>query len=94
MPRPTESGTSVGGLYRKTGVAAFEAHAPIDSRPCRGFQCPKKIYSEIEISEGRRPRQPKEADTKPRRLIAELMLDETMLQDAWRKPVKPGPKTA
>ena len=72
-PRRAESGTSVGEICRKMGVAEAT------------FYRWKKVYSGMGVSEIRRLKQLEEENSKLKRLVADLTLDKTMLQDALRK---------
>ncbi len=71
--RQAESGTSVGEIRRKMGVADAT------------FYRWKKVYAGMGISEIRRLKQLEEENAKLKRLLAELTLDKSMLQDALRK---------
>lgn len=68
-----EAGTSVGEICRRMGVA--EA----------AFYRWKKVCAGMGVSEIRRLKQLEEENTKLERLVAELTLDKTMLQDALRR---------
>ena len=71
--RQAESGTSVGEICRKMGVADAT------------FYCWKKVYAGMGVSEIRRLKQLEEENAKLKRLVADLTLDKSMLQDALRK---------
>ena len=71
--RQAESGTSVGEICRKMGVADAT------------FYRWKKVYSGMGVSEIRRLKQLEEENAKLKRLVADLTLDKSMLQDALRK---------
>lgn len=45
----------------------------------------KKVYAEMGVSEIRRLKQLEEENAKLKRLVADLTLDKSMLQDALRK---------
>ena len=68
-----ESGTSVGEICRKMGVADAT------------FYRWKKVYAGMGVSEIRRLQQLEEENAKLKRLVADLPLDKSMLQDALRK---------
>ena len=71
--RQAESGTSVGEICRKMGVADAT------------FYRWKNIYAGMGVSEIRRLKQLEEENAKLKRLVADLTLDKSMLQDAQRK---------
>ena len=71
--RQAESGTSVGEICRKMGVADAT------------FYRWKNIYAGMGVSEIRRLKQLEEENGKLKRLVADLTLDKSMLQDALRK---------
>jgi putative transposase len=71
--RQAESGTSVGDICRKMGVADAT------------FYRWKKVYAGMGVSEIRRLKQLEEENAKLKRLVADLTLDKSMLQDAPRK---------
>ena len=71
--RQAESGTSVGEICRKMGVADAT------------FYRWKKVYAGMGGSEIRRLKQLEEENAKLKRLVADLTLDKSMLQDALRK---------
>jgi putative transposase len=71
--RQAESGTSVGDICRKMGVADAT------------FYRWKKVYAGMGVSEIRRLKQLEEENAKLKRLVADLTLDKSMLQDALRK---------
>jgi putative transposase len=71
--RQAESGTSVGEICRKMGVADAT------------FYRWKKVYAGMGVSEIRRLKQLEEENAKLKRLVADLTLDKSMLQDALRK---------
>ena len=71
--RQAESGTTVGEICRKMGIAEATFHRW------------KKVYVGMGVSEIRRLKQPEDENGKLKRLVADLMLDKTMLQDALRK---------
>jgi putative transposase len=68
-----ESGTPVGEICRKMGVADAT------------FYRWKKVYAGMGVAEIRRLKQLEEENAKLKRLVADLTLDKTMLQDALRK---------
>ena len=63
----------MGEICRKIGVAEAT------------FYRWKKIYAGMGVSEIRRLKQLEEEDAKLKRLVADLSLDKTMLQDALQK---------
>jgi putative transposase len=71
--RQAESGTSVGEVCRKMGVADAT------------FYRRRKVYAGMGVSEIRRLKQLEEENAKLKRLVADLTLDKSMLQDALRK---------
>ena len=71
--RQAESGTSVGEICRKMGVADAT------------FYRWKKVYAGLGVSEIRGLKQLEEENAKLKRLVADLTLDKSMLQDALRK---------
>jgi putative transposase len=71
--RQAESGTSVGEICRKMGVADAT------------FYRWKNVYAGMGVSEIRRLKQLEEENGKLKRLAADLTLDKSMLQDALRK---------
>lgn len=71
--RQTEFDTSVGEICRKMGVADAT------------FYRWKKVYAGMGVSEIRRLKQLEEENAKLKRLVADLTLDKSMLQDALRK---------
>lgn len=71
--RQAENGTSIGEICRKMGVAEAT------------FYRWKKVYVGMGVSEIRRLKQLEEENTKLNRLVADLTLDKTMLQDVLRK---------
>ena len=71
--RQAESGTPVGDICRKMGVADAT------------FYRWKKVYAGMGVSEIRRLKQLEEGNAKLKRLVADLTLDKSMLQDACEK---------
>ena len=71
--RQAEAGTTVGEICRKMGVAEAT------------FYRWKKIYTGMGVSEIRWLKQLEEENGKLKRLVADLTLDKSMLQDALRK---------
>jgi putative transposase len=71
--RQAESGTAVAEIYRKLGV----------SEPT--FYRWKKQFAGMGTVEIRRLKQLEEENAKLKRLVADLSLDKTMLQDVLRK---------
>lgn len=71
--RQAESGTPVGEVCRKLGVSE------------QSFYRWKKQFAGMGIAEIRRLKQLEDENTKLKRLVADLTLDKTMLQDALRK---------
>ena len=77
-----ENGTLVGEICRKTGVAEAT------------FYRWKKVYVGMGVSEIRHLKQLEEENAKLKRLVADLSLDKTMLQDALQKSgeARPAPR--
>ncbi len=71
--RQAESGTAVGEICRKMGV----------SEPT--FYRWKKRFAGMGVAEIRRLKQLEEENAKLKRLVADLALDKTMLQDVLRR---------
>ena len=71
--RQADAGTSVSEICRKIGVAEATFHRW------------KKVYAGMGVSEIRRLKQLEEENGKLKRLVADLTLDKTMLQDVLRK---------
>jgi putative transposase len=71
--RQADAGTSVGEICLKIGVA--------EATFCRW----KKVYAGMGVSEIRRLKQLEEENGKLKRLVADLTLDKTMLQEVLRK---------
>ena len=71
--RQAEAGTAVGEICRKLGV----------SEPT--FYRWKKVYAGMGVAEIRRLKQLEEENGQLGRLVADLTLDKSMLQDALRK---------
>ena len=71
--RQAESGTPVGEICRRLGMSE------------QSFYRWKKQFAVMGISEIRRLRQLEDENTKLKRLVADLTLDKTMLQDVPRK---------
>ena len=71
--RQAESGTPVAEICRRLGVSEAS------------FYRWKKVYAGMGVAEIRRLKQLEEENTKLKRLVADLSLDKTMLQDALRK---------
>ncbi len=80
--RQAENGTLVGEICRKMGVAEAT------------FYRWKKVYAGMGVSEIRRLKQLEEENAKLKRLVADLSLDKTMLQDALQKSgeARPAPR--
>jgi putative transposase len=72
-PRQAESGTAVEEICRKMGV----------SEPT--FYRWKKRFAGMGVAEIRRLKQLEEENAKLKRLVADLALDKTMLQDVLRR---------
>ncbi len=68
-----ESGTPAGEICRRMGVA--------EATFCRW----KKAFAGIGVAEIRRFKQLEQENSKRRRLVADLTLDKTVLQDVLRK---------
>ncbi|MDE4275924.1 IS3 family transposase [Phaeobacter gallaeciensis] len=76
--RQAEAGTTVGEICRKLGIAEAT------------FYRWKKVYAGMGVSEIRRLKQLEDENGKLKRLVADLTLDKTMLQNALgKKVVKP-----
>ncbi|MBO9403447.1 IS3 family transposase [Shimia sp. R9_3] len=76
--RQAEAGATVGEICRKMGIAEAT------------FYRWKKVYAGMGVSEIRRLKQLEDENGKLKRLVADLTLDKTMLQDALgEKVVKP-----
>jgi putative transposase len=71
--RQVDSGTTVGEICRKMGVAEAT------------FYRWKKAYAGMGVAEIRRLKQLEDENGKLKRLVADLTLDKTMLQDALRR---------
>ena len=71
--RQAESGTPVGEICRKMGVAEAT------------FYRWKKTFAGMGVAEIRRLMQLEDENGKLKRLVADLALDKTMLQDALRR---------
>jgi putative transposase len=71
--RQAEGGTTVGEICRRMGIAEAT------------FYRWKKVYAGMGVAEIRRLKQLEEENTKLKRLVADLSLDKSMLQDALRK---------
>ena len=71
--RQAESGTPVGEICRRLGMSE------------QSFYRWKKQFAGMGISEIRRLKQLEDENTKLKRLVADLTLDKTMLQDVLRK---------
>jgi len=71
--RQAESGTPVAEICRRLGVSEAS------------FYRWKKVYAGMGVAEIRRLKQLEDENTKLKRLVADLTLDKTMLQDALRK---------
>ena len=71
--RQADSGTTVGEICRKMGIAEAT------------FYRWKKVYAGMGIAEIRRLKQLEEENSKLKRLVADLTVDNTMLQDVLRK---------
>ena len=72
-PRQADAGTAVGEIRRKTGVAEAT------------FRRRKKVCAGMGVPEIRRLKQLEEENGKLKRLVADLTLDKTLLQDVLRK---------
>ncbi len=73
--RRAEAGTTVGEICRKMGIAEAT------------FYRWKKVYAGMGVSEIRRLKQLEDENGKLKRLVADLTLDKSMLQEALRKKV-------
>ena len=71
--RQAQSGTTVGEICRKMGVAEAT------------FYRWKKAFAGMGVAEIRRLKQLEDENGKLKRLVADLTLDKTMLQDALRR---------
>ena len=71
--RQAETGTTVGDICRKMGIAEAT------------FYQWKKVYAGMGVTEIRRLKQFEDKNSKLKRLVVDLTLDKTMLQDAARK---------
>jgi putative transposase len=71
--RQAESGTTVGEICRKMGVAEAT------------FYRWKKTFAGMGVAEIRRLKQLEDENGQLKRLVADLTLDKTMLQDALRR---------
>lgn len=71
--RQAEAGTPIGEICRKMGVAEAT------------FYRWKKVYAGMGVAEILRLKQLEEENAKLKRLVADLTLDKTMLQDVLRK---------
>jgi len=71
--RQADAGTPVAEICRRLGVSEAS------------FYRWKKVYAGMGVSEIRRLKQLEDENTKLKRLVADLTLDKTMLQDALRK---------
>jgi putative transposase len=71
--RQAESGTTIGEICRKMGVAEAT------------FYRWKKAFAGMGVAEIRRLKQLEDENGKLKRLVADLTLDKTMLQDALRR---------
>lgn len=71
--RQADGGTAVGEICRKMNIAEAT------------FYRWKKVYSGMGVSEIRRLKLLEDENTKLKRLVADLTLDKTMLQDVLRK---------
>lgn len=71
--RQAESGTPVAEICRRLGVSEAS------------FYRWKKVYAGMGVAEIRRLKQLEDENAKLKRLVADLTLDKTMLQDALRK---------
>lgn len=74
--RQSDGGTAVGEICRKMNIAEAT------------FYRWKKIYAGMGVSEIRRLKQLEDENTKLKRLVADLTLDKTMLQDVLRKKLR------
>jgi len=71
--RQAEAGTTVGEVCRKMGVTEAT------------FYRWKKVYAGMGVAEIRQLKQLEDENAKLKRLVADLTLDKTMLQDVLRK---------
>lgn len=71
--RQAESGTTIGEICRKMGVAEAT------------FYRWKKVYAGMGVAEIRRLKQLEDENGKLKRIVADLSLDKEMLQEALRK---------
>jgi putative transposase len=68
-----EQGVPIGELCRKVGISE------------QSFYRWKKVYGSLQPSEARELKQLREENTKLKRLVADLSLDQIMLQDVCQK---------
>jgi putative transposase len=73
IPKQAEVGVPVGDLIRQAGVSE------------QTFYRWKKEYVGLEVDQVRQLRQVQEENVRLKRLVAELTLDKTMLQDVLAK---------
>ncbi len=73
--RQAESGTPIGDVCRRLGIAE------------QTFYAWKKTYAHLGVSELRRLRQLEEEHNRLKRLVADLSLDKHLLSEALRKTV-------
>jgi putative transposase len=71
--RQAEAGTPIGEICRKMGIAEAT------------FYRWKKVYAGMGVAEIRRLKQLEDENARLKRLVADLTLDKTMLQDVLRK---------
>jgi len=77
--RQAEAGTTVGEICRGMGIAAAT------------FYRWKTVYAGMGVAEIRRLKQLEDENGKLKRLVADLSLDKTMLQDTLRRNVWSAP---
>ena len=85
--RQAEAGTTVGEICRKLGVAeaTFYRWSKEDQETVRWTVSRRTVCAGMGVSDLRRLKQHEDENGKLKRLVADLTLDKTMLQDALRK---------
>ena len=78
--RQAEAGTAFGEIRRKMGIAEAT------------FYRWREVYAGMGVSEIRRLKRLEHENGKLKRLVADLTLDKTMLQDALRRNVWSAPR--
>lgn len=76
--RQADSGTPIGGLCRQLGIAE------------QTFYTWNKKYAHLGVSELRRLRQLEEENSRLKRLVADLSLDNTCCRRGWKKSLRPA----